>query len=212
MLVQVVIPAYNAERFLGDCLRSVLSQSPARVLVLDNGSQDGTRAVAESFGVDVCSQPEPGLARTLNLGYQMAEAEWIASCDADDLWLAGKLRWQLEMIQENPELDMVFGGIEQFGASTSVPISFAAHRGTMLLRRAAFEKVGSFDTGLRVGEFLDWYSRAQAAGLREACVPQVIYRRRIHDDNMGLREKNTPQEYLRMLKAHLDRKRARSEI
>lgn len=209
MDVTVVIPAYNAERFLGECLHSVLAQFSGRVLVLDNASQDGTRAVAESFGVEVIAQPEPGLARTLNLGYQAVEGKWIASCDADDLWLPAKLKLQLQKLEEDPTLDMVFGGIEQFGAVTSTPISFAPHRGTMLLRRSAFEQVGSFDTSLRVGEFLDWYSRAQAAGLRQATLSEVVYRRRIHDDNMGLREQDTSKEYLRMLKAHLDRKRAK---
>ena len=210
MNVTVVIPAYNAERFLGDCLRSVLAQTVGRVLVLDNGSQDGTRGVAESFGVEVWTQPEPGLARTLNLGFAAARDEWIASCDADDLWLPEKLALQLRRLEQDPSLDMIFCGIEQFGAVTSVPISYSPHRGTMLLRRSAYEKVGTFDTGLRVGEFLDWYSRAQMAGLRQAILPEVLYRRRIHDDNMGLRERDTPKEYLRMLKAHLDRKRARS--
>ena len=207
MDITVVIPAFNAERFLGDCLRSVLAQSPSRVLVLDNGSRDGTRAVAESFGVEVFAQPEPGLAVTLNLGFQAVTDEWIAGCDADDLWLPGRLPLQMRKLEEDPSLDMIFGGIEQFGAVTSAPISFAPHRGTMLLRRSAYQKVGPFDTSLRVGEFLDWYSRARAAGLREAVLPEVVYRRRIHDDNMGLREQDTPREYLRMLKAHLDRKR-----
>lgn len=209
MDVCVVIPAYNAERFLGDCLRSVLSQS-SKVLVVDNGSRDATRSVAESFGVEVLAQPDPGVARTLNVGCQKVQCQWIAFCDADDLWLPAKLRLQVAQIDQDPSLDMVFGGVEQFGASTAVPISFAPHRGTMLLRRSAYEKVGAFDTGLRVGEFMDWYSRAQLAGLRQTTLPEVVYRRRIHDDNMGLRERDVPQEYLRMLKAHLDRKRARS--
>jgi len=208
MDVSVVIPAYNAERFLGDCLRSVLSQSPSRVLVVDNNSSDGTRALAESFGVRVVHQPVPGLAPTLNCGYAAAGGDWIASCDADDLWLPRKMRLQLEELGRHPDLDLLFGGVQQTGASTSTPLSFAAHRGTMLVRRSAFERVGPFDERLRVGEFLDWYSRARALGLREATLPETLYQRRIHDDNMGLRERDSRKDYLRVLKAHLDRKRA----
>ena len=58
-----------------------------------------------------------------------------------------------------------------------------------------------------LGEFLDWYARAQDAGIRTHMLEDIMLRRRIHDANMGLQEKNRRADYLRVFKASLDRRR-----
>jgi GT2 family glycosyltransferase len=78
-----------------------------------------------------------------------------------------------------------------------------------LLSRRAFERVGPFSTDHSVGEFLDWHLRAREAGLRELMLPDVVARRRVHRDNNSFRLRDRRGEYVEILKASLDRRRAR---
>ncbi len=82
------------------------------------------------------------------------------------------------------------------------------HPGTLLMRREAFLRVGIFETGLNVGEFIDWYLRAVEAGLQSAMLPDVVMRRRLHGTNLVIREKESRSDYARILKASLERRRA----
>ena len=83
--------------------------------------------------------------------------------------------------------------------------------GTVLLRRAEFDRVGGFAPQLRSGEFTDWILRAEAAGVRFATVPELVLRRRLHLTNHGVLRKDARQDYLKVVKAALDRRRAAGE-
>jgi GT2 family glycosyltransferase len=117
-----------------------------------------------------------------------------------------------------PDLDMVFGQVEQFYSpeleeSLKSGINLVAAKmpgylpGAMLIKRNSFLKVGFFDVGLRLGEVVDWYMRAVDYGLKSFLAPEVVLRRRIHDANTGLKEREHRSGYLRALKASLDRRR-----
>ena len=104
--VSVVIAAYNAELTLGPALASALAQlpPPAQVIVVDDGSTDGTAAVAASFpGVEVIEQRNQGPSAARNCGIRAASQPWVAFLDADDLWLPGKLARQLAIAHRRPE-------------------------------------------------------------------------------------------------------------
>ena len=76
----------------------------------------------------------------------------------------------------------------------------------MLVRKESFEK--GFDTKLSVGEFIDWYSRAEEKGLRTEMLPQVVFHRRLHATNQGqTKREDYGRDYLKILRARLDRKR-----
>lgn len=101
-LVSVVIPAYNAERFLARTLASALQQTcqAIEVIVVDDGSKDETRRIAEAiartdFRVRVISVENGGVASARNIGIQEARAEFIAFLDSDDLWHPSKLERQI---------------------------------------------------------------------------------------------------------------------
>ncbi|WP_409845585.1 glycosyltransferase family 2 protein [Roseateles asaccharophilus] len=101
--IAVVIPNYNAERYLAATLRSVLAQQGAfrlEVLVVDDGSSDGSVAMLKRDfpEVRVIEQPNAGVAAARNTGIAAATAEWVAFIDADDIWLPGKLQAQLELL------------------------------------------------------------------------------------------------------------------
>jgi hypothetical protein len=78
----------------------------------------------------------------------------------------------------------------------------------MLIRRAAFDRVGPFN-GWQAGEFLDWYLRALETGLRGHLLPAVVTRRRLHRTNTGIVRRDARGDFARVFKAALDRRRSR---
>jgi hypothetical protein len=85
--------------------------------------------------------------------------------------------------------------------------SVARFAGTFLVRRASFERVGPFDESLKVGEMIEWLSRAESAGLRIETIDAVVLQRRIHDANTVRRDGISSADYLRAIRGALDRKR-----
>lgn len=220
--VSVVIPVYNGVRYLGEAIESVLAQTrrPAEVLVVDDGSTDGSSEQAAAYGppVSVLPQAHQGAAAARNAGVQAARHPLLAFLDADDLWAPDKLARQVAYLEADAGLDMVFGQVAQFISPDMAPedrarldplppVMSGIHAGTLLIRRAAFLHVGYFDMQWRVGEFIDWYARAQLAGLRGYLLPEVLMWRRIHSDNMMRRQQQAQTDYARILKANLDRRR-----
>jgi glycosyltransferase involved in cell wall biosynthesis len=220
--LSVVIPAYNAARYIAEALESVLAQigSDAEVLVVDDGSTDDTAAIAERFGapVRVIRAEHGGIAATVNRGMSEVRGAFIASIDADDRWLPGKLTLQFAALDADPSLDAVFGFVRQFlspevtdasrFAFTGEPMP-GLHRGSMLIRREAWERAGAMDAGLTLGEFIDWYARAVDAGLNMRVLRDVVYERRVHGSNTVIRERDAYGDYVRAVKATIDRRRAR---
>lgn len=106
--VSVVIPAYNAERFLQRALASVLAQTlcPAEIIVVDDGSKDRTAEVASQFGTAVryLRQENTGVSAARNHGINAACQNWIAFLDADDWWEPCRLERGVDILRRHPEL------------------------------------------------------------------------------------------------------------
>ena len=181
--MSVVIPAYNAETLLPRALESVFSQTlpPDEILVVDDGSKDGTHAVAQSFGsrVRVLSQANAGASAARNLGVQSATSEWIAFLDADDAWEPRKLERQRSAIAGLAGTVLCYTGVMALAADGSrtlvpaVPPSRlrAALRLTnpilpssVLLSRSAFLHVGGFNVSQIVCEDWDLWLRLLQRG------------------------------------------------
>ena len=154
--VSVIVPVRNGEAFLGQALDSILIQDhePLEILVVDNGSTDGSADVARSYGgtVRCLESSPPGQARAINTAVRASRYPWLAFLDHDDLWVAGKLQRQLGEIRRLPELDAVYGHAVNFtgiAPSTYKPPAGAAQPapvpGTLLIRREAFNRVGELD-------------------------------------------------------------------
>lgn len=221
-LISVMIGVYNAERYLGEAIQSVLDQTyePTELIVVDDGSTDASAEVARSFGhaVRYTRQERGGNGAARNHAVELARGEHFAFLDADDRFLPLKLEQQMEVLSGDAVVDVVFGHVREFispdldeesGARLRRPAENAPWMAPnlMLIRRAAFERVGPFSTELRVGVTVDWYARALEAKLEMAVVPEVVLERRLHADNNGLREHDARSQYLHVLKASLDRRR-----
>lgn len=104
-LVSVIMPAYNAEKYIGEAIASVCVQTYENweLLILDDGSADRTAEIAQAYAqrdarIRVLRNPQNmGVARTRNRGFDLARGEWIALLDSDDRWRAQKLEKQLTL-------------------------------------------------------------------------------------------------------------------
>jgi glycosyltransferase involved in cell wall biosynthesis len=221
--VSVVIPVFNGERYLGEAIESVLGQTrpPDEVVVIDDGSTDASAAVARGFDEVRCrSQTNAGQSAALNRGVSETRGRFLAFLDADDVWVPEKLALQLEAFLEDPGLDMVFGHAEQFvdpDAPEAVVARIRPGRtvlpahlpSALLVRREAFELVGGLRSEWTVGNVVDWYARATEAGLRQRMLETVVYRRRLHESNIGITEGGSRSDYLAVVRAALERRRDR---
>lgn len=220
--VSVVIPVLDGERYLGAAIDSVLSQTapPAEIIVADDGSTDGTRALVAAYGdaVRYDFAPHAGGAQALNRGIALARGALIAFLDADDLWRPDKLALQLAALERAPEVELVFGLMVQFvspelsdadqGRLAVSPEPLPGRSMSALLaRRGAFERVGALATDLRTGWFIDWSMRAADLGVRDLMLPEIVVDRRIHGQNLGLRDPSGRADYLAVVRRNLLRRR-----
>jgi len=225
MKVSVIIPVRDGARYIASAIESVLGQTepPAELLVIDDGSRDGTAGIVSQFsgrGVGLTQQPPEGAAAARNRGVKLARHELLAFLDADDLWTSTKLEQQCAELRSDAALDMVFGYVRHFISSDVEPATRAKLRcreesvpgrfaGAMLIRRESFERVGLFETEWAIGEFLAWYARAQLLDLREKILPAVLLERRLHAANQGILKRGEHGDYVRVMKKVLDRRRER---
>ena len=222
LLVSVIIPVYNCEGYLSEAIESVLNQTYdlIEVIVVDDGSTDASASIAKQFAPSVRYeyQPNSGLAAARNRGVDLAQGDFLAFLDSDDVWTLGKLKLQMAAFTDNPKIEAIFGHVQQFISpeldgnvkkkircpSEAMP-GFSAS--AMLIRRNSFMRIGLFDTQWKVGQFEDWYSKAIEKQLKVAMLPDLLVKRRLHQTNIGILERDSRADYCRILKAALDRRR-----
>ena len=220
-LVSVIIPVFNAERFLSDALNSVFSQGYANLelIMVDDGSTDGSREIIERTpgNIRYLRQENSGPAAARNRGIEIAEGDILAFQDADDIWPARKLEIQLAVLDRDPTFEIVMGQVQRVQSSEgdaelenmNAPC-FAVNLGASIFRRSAFEQVGPFDEQLRFSEDVDWFMRARERGIKTAKIEDVTLLYRLHDQNMTRDKLLTNLNTFRVLKMSLDRRRRES--
>ena len=122
--VSVVIPAYNAANLIGPTLESVLNTPypDLEVIVVNDGSQDDTAAVASSYGprVRVITQKNAGMSASRNRGIQDSDSELIALVDSDDIWHPQKVMWQIAAFEAHPDHAYCFTEFTGWNGGASV--------------------------------------------------------------------------------------------
>lgn len=130
-LVSVVMPAYNAERYIGEAISSVLSQTYKNweLLILDDCSSDRTAEIAEHFvscdtRIHLLRNPQNmGVAKTRNRGLTLAQGEWVALLDSDDVWRSDKVEKQLALA-ERSRAELVYTSYELFSSTESKIVDY----------------------------------------------------------------------------------------
>jgi len=223
-LVSVVIPVFNGEGFLREAVQSVLTQkhSPLEIIIVDDGSTDGTESVARSFPATVryLHQTNKGPAAARNRAIEHAQGSLIAFADADDLWPAAKLDLQLPYLIRDPMIEIVMGRIQQVRLSKTVhgetqaeefaEPAFSVNLGSAVIRKSVFERVGLFDETMRYSEDVDWFMRAREGGAAIKTIDAVTLFYRQHEQNLTRGKSTSELNVLKALKRSLDRRRERS--
>jgi len=107
--ISVVIPVYNAERFLSEAIASVHAQTQpvAEIIVVDDGSSDRSSEIAARLGANVIRQSNHGVSAARNAGIRAATKEWVALLDQDDIWEPEKIECQWRAVKLHPEVGVV---------------------------------------------------------------------------------------------------------
>jgi glycosyltransferase involved in cell wall biosynthesis len=221
-LVTVMITVFNGAAYLAESIESVLEQTyrPIELIVLDDGSTDGSGDIARSFGsaLRFARQDNGGMSAARNSAVALASGTYFSFLDADDRFRPEKTERQMKALHSDPSVDVVFGHMTEFmspdvdaqaAALLREPVHDLPWRtpNLMLVRREAFERVGLFSTDLRVGIGVDWYARAMECGLKQLVLPSIVLERRLHASNNGIRQRDVRHQYLHVLKASVDRRR-----
>ncbi len=217
--VSVIIPAFNAGKYLSEALESVFAQThpPLEILVVNDGSTDDTAAVMEQYGDRIIAlhQENAGIGAARNAALGRARGEFIACLDADDAFSPTKLADHVAAFERYPEVDLTFGTMRRFRDGEprdANPIEPAVLPGGLAARAGVFQRVGPFDTGHRTAEFLGWLMRARDLGVRELNIEGGLLWRRIHDTNVGVQCVDEKYDsYLRVLHAGMKRRRVSAQ-
>ena len=179
--VTAVIPTYNRQHTICRAIESVLKQTRPvdELIVVDDGSTDGTRDLVAGFGKDVryFFQENRGVSAARNLGVANAQSEWIAFLDSDDEWLPEKIKRQCEALQSHPDAALCYSsyrvvnihGTEFLLRCTPVESLWPAIRlrnpfppSVVMVQKSAFQQAGGFSEHLRGGEDWDLFIRLAA--------------------------------------------------
>jgi glycosyltransferase involved in cell wall biosynthesis len=228
MNISVVIAAYNASATLGRVIQSTLGQTRRadEIIVVDDGSTDGTADTARQFGSDVrlISQANGGASIARNTGIQNASGDWIAFLDADDEWLPEKLALQESWFRGHPDIAWGYGNFiptdqksrrlkavhrpcenaifeDYFDAYCR---GFYAWTSVLMVRKDVFAKTGLFEAGMKRAQDNDLWFRIAYQFPRVGYVgqPLAIY----HQDTPGSSTKvNVHYEFMiQLVERHLE--------
>ena len=201
--ISAVLRVYNGEQYIGETLRTILSQTrPAdEVIVVDDGSTDGTADELRKFRgeIRVVAQANQGHTAALNRAFTEARGHYVANCDADDLWERTKLERQAEAVSTRPEVDIAFVRARSFGllerdwlplpadgvldnsrfARVIYRSNFICASST-LIRRRLYERIGPFAEAMCCEDY-DYWLRALAASAVFYYDPHVLVHHREHE-------------------------------
>lgn len=234
-LVSIIVPAYNAERYLADAVQSALAQTNANVevLVVNDGSTDGTGTLADALAakdarVRVIHQSNGGLPAARNAGLRVARGEYISFLDADDVFLPEKSHAQAQFLDTHPECDLVYSDIcyaDEALRATRMhvrgvpPVPFGAlyvYRNwfattAVLLRASLVRAVGEFDESLVGSEDWDYWIRCARHGTF-GYLPGAVALYRFHGDQMHRATEKMRRAELQVVAKHYAHDPARYRV
>jgi glycosyltransferase involved in cell wall biosynthesis len=210
-IVSVLMPVYNAQRYLAEAVESILQQSftDFEFLIVNDGSTDRSlkilqRYAAQDARIRLISRPNTGYVKALNEMLAVAQGDLIARMDADDVAMPDRLARQVEFLQQHPDVVCVGGAqdwideagrfllhhpeaeqddeIQQLALSGQTPINHPS----ALIRRWAMQQVGGYDESMHPAEDLDLWLKLGEIG-KLANLKDTVLRYRQHDQSVSER-------------------------
>lgn len=227
-LVSVIVPVYNAARFIDEALTSVeqaLDQIEHELIIVDDGSTDELRQVLMPWKKKIIflTQENQGSAAARNKGIEVATGSFIAFIDADDVWLPNHFMSLYQELVKHPESDIATGFTQRYQYVDSTELKnkpLRAHKKygkkvyfpsfvPALFRSQVFQQVGLLTPNYRWHEDIDWYLRAREVGIGFSQITEVIHLYRMHEHNITKKLQPTDRKMLRVLAASLKRRQDR---
>ncbi|HKT14075.1 MAG TPA: glycosyltransferase [Allosphingosinicella sp.] len=219
--VSIVIPAYNAEAFVGEAIQSVLNQGDnIELIVVDDGSVDNTAMEAERFGEAirlVRLGGNQGIPNALNTGLELASGAIVGFLDADDVWPEGRLQVGLDLMMAHSAPPVCWGRtqilfIDQAGSGWSPspdwPPRHYPSLGAILFRKEVFARIGRFDPQLRHALDIDLLARIMEAGIPIHRHDDIALHWRRHQNNITNNVQLDRDYFLSALQLAMQRRRA----
>ncbi|MBD3345011.1 MAG: glycosyltransferase [Chitinivibrionales bacterium] len=208
-MVSVVIPLYNGEMFIVECLESVFAQTeqPVEIVVVDDGSTDKSVEIVKSFGgnITLVSQKNGDVSAARNAGVEAAGGELIAFLDQDDLWEQCKLEKQIASFCREPEIDLVFTDLIKIGASgkrhrpkdrdriarsltdrtlfKTLALKNLLMPSAVMVKKESFTRAGYFDESFATCGDYEMWLRMAGMDMRFRYVPEPLTVYRYHGAN-----------------------------
>jgi GT2 family glycosyltransferase len=211
--ISVVVPNFNGELYLAECLNSVISQNypVLELIVTDGGSVDNSVSIIESYGHAVSrftSEPDGGQSDAINKGIRMATGDIVAYLNSDDVLEPASLGTVASFFQSNPDVQWLAGGCRVFGdgvdtwvlrpegwqtlSDTVTPWArpqryVFPQSGACFMKRSLVESLGQFDETLHYSMDMEYYARAAFAGVSMHIVSDVLAGWRIQPNSKTVR-------------------------
>lgn len=210
-LVSVVVPCYNHEQYVQNCIESIISQSYQNIelIIIDDGSKDSSIDRIEQL-VEKCkerfvrfefrSRPNKGLSATLNEALEWCEGEYLSCIASDDMMLSEKTSTQVEFLQKNEDITAVFGGVYLVDnhnnrikdlKGTSHTYNFrdiilhkaVIYAPTQMVRTQLVRDIGGYNPDILIEDWYMWLKLAQLGDLH--CLPEYLSLYRYHENNIS---------------------------
>ena len=203
-LVSIIIPTYNAGKYIKETVDSALAQTykNIEIIVVDDGSTDDTKNILapyiETGKVQYVFQQNKGLSGARNAGIKIAKGEYIALLDADDIFLPEKIEQQVNHLEKNPGCDVSYCDLYHFWDEEPdklLKLNYKYYSGaevlprlleksfiaplTVVIRKSVFGRFGYFDENLKRSEDLDFYFRLAYGGAQICFLPQILAKLRM---------------------------------
>lgn len=227
-LVSIVIPCYNAERYLRESVDSALRQTyePVEIIVIDDGSTDSSPEILRSYGNAIRweRQPNRGGCAARNRGVEISQGEFIQFLDADDFLYENKLAKQAPLALDHPDT-LVFCDAETIGPrhahhvrtdSTEDPVIFMLRGGIQtsaaLHRKSWLTTVKGFREDLPCAQEHDLQLRIACQGVRFQRLPEKLYAVRWVSNSVSSNLSRVLDQFERILPVALEDLRTRDEL
>ena len=187
MQVSIIVPSYNHEKFVEQCIRSIMSQDYKNfeLIVIDDGSKDKSHEILKrlesEFSFTLVLKNNEGVTKTLNKGIDIAKGEFITFLASDDLMPQSRIREQVQAMIDNPGYDVIAGAVQIINEEgTLVRRKKILHTGeihfdqlirrncilapTAFFKKSTFEKFGKYSEELLIEDYSMWLKILKAGG------------------------------------------------
>jgi glycosyltransferase involved in cell wall biosynthesis len=235
-LISIIMNCYNGEKYLKEAIESVLAQSYENweLIFWDNQSTDESANITKSFNEErikyILAPNHTTLGEARNLAVELAQGEWIAFLDTDDIWLADKLKLQVDKISSGDQVSMVYGKTVFFSNENINFIDISRSNlpegdifgelakenfislSSAMVNQAKYWEVKGIESKFNQAEDFDLFIKLSFES-KIAAINETLVKNRIHSNNLSLSQKDISfTESVEILKRYLPDTRAKEGL